>query len=374
MTKNRFDKLAIRNEMALTGAPYSVAARSAENFPLTSWLSLDTAVGGFRRGRFYAVGAQTGGWKSAFAANLAVKFAQANRKTAYFSLEATQSEVALRLLGAATDVSLADLKNGVAKSSQELDHAVKMLDRSVTVNDSSRQSADSIREYVESRPELEAVIIDYAQLLDSPTEDIVAGVSRAELLARASRTLKSLAVELNIPVILLVQMNQSGARAQFRETGAIEQDADCIFVLDSKSKPGVVILNLVKNRDGEHKSFELLISGRGSLRLEDKLKIKSLTANDFTMPWDETLTFPFFADDQGDGYWAHGSINDDEFARGVNHYDELCNAQWDYPLQAAGVVKHIGVGAYSVEHSDEDWRIYPCPPNFPGAFVVKTLG
>lgn len=371
MTKNRFDKLAIRNEMALTGAPYSVAARAAENFPLTSWLSIDTAIGGFRRGHLYAIGAQTGGWKSSLAANLAVKFAQAHRKVGYFSLEASADEVRLRLIAAATDLPIHELKNRSAADTPEVQRAEKMLQHSITVNDQARQTASSIRTYVEAHPELETVIVDYFQLLEDEAQQDDAVLARAEKLAHSSHVLKMLAVELDIPVILLVQMNQSVGKPQFRETGAIQQDADFVFVLDSRATPGVLKLELTKNRLGGRGEFELLFSDRGSLRLIDSLELYTLKDEDFVMPHDDEHSYPFFADENGNGLWAPGSLSDEEFARLANEYDELCGAASSTPYKAKDVHRFVGVGA---KDSYGDWRIYPCPTNFPGATVVKTLG
>jgi len=371
MTKNRFDKLAIRNEMALTGAPYSVAARQVENFPLTSWLSIDTAIGGFRRGHLYAVGAPTGGWKSSLAANLAVKFAQADRKVVHFSLEASASEVMLRFVAAASDTPILELKNGSAVGSPEVPKAERTLQRSITINDQPRQTASSIRSYVEAHPELEAVIVDYFQLLEDEVQQEGVALTRAERLAHSSHVLKTLAVELDIPVVLLVQTNRGFGKPQFRETGAIEQDADFILVLDSQAKPGVLKLELTKNRLGTRGEFELLFSDRGSLRLTDSLELYTLKDEDFVMPHDDEHSYPFFADENGNGLWAPGSLSDEEFARLANEYDELCGAASSTPYKASDVHRFVGVGA---KDSYGDWRIYPCPTNFPGATVVKTLG
>ena len=110
------------------------------------------------------------------------------------------------------------------------------------------------------RKELGLIVVDYIQLVDS--ED--SRDSRQEQIAKISRRLKTLARELEVPVIALSQLNRAVENredrrprmADLRESGAIEQDADIVLLLhrpdyyDANDQPGIAELIIAKNRNG----------------------------------------------------------------------------------------------------------------------------
>ena len=110
------------------------------------------------------------------------------------------------------------------------------------------------------RRDIRLIVVDYIQLVDS--ED--ARESRQEQIAKISRRLKTLARELQVPVIALSQLNRQDETredrrprmADLRESGAIEQDADMVLLLhrpeyyDPNDQPGVAELIVAKNRNG----------------------------------------------------------------------------------------------------------------------------
>ena len=110
------------------------------------------------------------------------------------------------------------------------------------------------------RNKIGLIVVDYIQLVDS--ED--ARESRQEQIAKISRRLKTLARELEVPVIALSQLNRAvesredrrPRMADLRESGAIEQDADIVLLLhrpeyyDPNDKPGMADLIVAKNRNG----------------------------------------------------------------------------------------------------------------------------
>ena len=94
--------------------------------------------------------------------------------------------------------------------------------------------------------------------------------SRQEIVSDYSRALKMLAKEMNVPVIVLSQLNRNSAQpgaqptiADLRESGAIEQDADVIMLLhrDDDTHPGSVFVGVGKNRHGPTGTFELAFQG-----------------------------------------------------------------------------------------------------------------
>ena len=110
------------------------------------------------------------------------------------------------------------------------------------------------------RKELGLIVVDYIQLVNS--ED--SRDSRQEQIAKISRRLKTLARELEVPVIALSQLNRAvesredrrPRMADLRESGAIEQDADIVLLLhrpdyyDANDQPGIAELIVAKNRNG----------------------------------------------------------------------------------------------------------------------------
>ncbi len=112
------------------------------------------------------------------------------------------------------------------------------------------------------RRDVGLVIVDYIQLID--TEGHEARDNRQEQIAKISRRLKTLARELEVPVIALSQLNRAvetredrrPRMADLRESGAIEQDADLVLLLhrpeyyDPNDQPGLAELIVAKNRNG----------------------------------------------------------------------------------------------------------------------------
>jgi len=105
------------------------------------------------------------------------------------------------------------------------------------IDDSSNMSIMQLRakaRRVHARAKLGMIIVDYLQLL-SPTDS---RVPREQQVAEASRGLKALAKELDVPVVVLSQLNRSSEKenrvprlADLRESGSIEQDADVVLML-----------------------------------------------------------------------------------------------------------------------------------------------
>ena len=112
------------------------------------------------------------------------------------------------------------------------------------------------------RHDIGLVIVDYIQLIESESED--GRDNRQEQIAKISRRLKTLARELEVPVIALSQLNRAvetredrrPRMADLRESGAIEQDADLVLLLhrpeyyDPNDQPGLAELIIAKNRNG----------------------------------------------------------------------------------------------------------------------------
>jgi len=123
--------------------------------------------------------------------------------------------------------------------------------------------------------ELGLVVIDYLQLLSSPGYD-----SRVQEVSAISRALKGMAMEYEVPVLALSQLNRALESANrnpmlsdLRESGSIEQDADCVLLMHREKEVDPtsddIICNVAKNRNGEVRAVKLTFTkptGRFSLQ------------------------------------------------------------------------------------------------------------
>jgi len=162
--------------------------------------------------------------------------------TLIFSLEMSAAQLALRMLCSRARVKMQALRDGLlSKNGDEQQRLLSAADEfskaQLFIADSSNLSIMQLRakaRRVHSRHKLGLIIVDYLQLL-SPVDS---KVPREQQVAEASRGLKALAKELELPVIVLSQLNRSSEKenrapklADLRESGSIEQDADVVLML-----------------------------------------------------------------------------------------------------------------------------------------------
>ena len=192
-----------------------------------------------------------------------------------FSLEMPKKQIALRLLSSLGEIDHADLRIGkIGRNWSKVNSALNMLkDAPLLIDDSQLLTPDRIRSRArrvsraESRAgrELGLILVDYLQLIDAaPSER--RDVNRATELGAISKSLKALARELDVPVVVLSQLNREVERrpdrrvqlSDLRDSGAIEQDADVVaFVTlpESQEKQDLYhvnkrVLHVAKQRNG----------------------------------------------------------------------------------------------------------------------------
>lgn len=243
-----------------------------ENNVLTGFPTLDMATGGLRGGQLVVLAARPGVGKSALAVNIALNVSAAGSPVALFSLEMSGKHVATRLISMTSQVpsqcfalhQLSDSQFEMANSAQE-----DLLGTRMIFDDSPNSTVASIhaaaRRIFHNQPS-GLIIIDYLQLMHSDS----GRENRSTEIAAITRGLKLLAMELDVPVLALSQLNREiehrdGKRAQLsdlRESGSIEQDADIVMFLDRSTTPGEAeddnrpdegeaVLTVAKNRCGE---------------------------------------------------------------------------------------------------------------------------
>ncbi len=238
---------ASRGVAAAMGVIQKMLAKRGELTGVSSGLKdLDNLLWGFQQQEMIVLAARPSVGKTALALNFLEAAALPERgegvPALMFSLEMGASQLALRLLCSRARVNLKLLRDGLISShgeeSQRLNAAASDFSRApIFIDDSSALSIMQLRakaRRIHSRTPLGFIIVDYLQLL-SPTDP---RVPREQQVAEASRGLKQLAKELDVPVLVLSQLNRSSEKesrsprlADLRESGSIEQDADVVLML-----------------------------------------------------------------------------------------------------------------------------------------------
>lgn len=240
---------------------------------------LDHRTTGFHPGELFILAARPGVGKTSLAMNIAVH--AANRadppvSVAVFNLEMPATQLALRMLCAEARISQGKLKAGALSHhdmEQIVQHAADLYNAPIYIDDSSSLTINELRSKArrlkQADPNLGLIVIDYLQLMHGRGRS----ESRHLEIAEISRGLKSLSKELNLPVLALSQLSrdvEKGKRrpqlSDLRESGSIEQDADCVLFLhkDGEIEPqgpgGPIPMELIiaKQRNGATGSFDLV--------------------------------------------------------------------------------------------------------------------
>ncbi len=233
----------------------------------TNFSELDHLTSGFQSGELSIIAARPSMGKTAFSLNIALNASLNNKKVAFFSVEMAKEQILMRLLSLTGKVPLSHLRTGQI-TTQDWDNLIvagsKLNDVTFFLDDSSFLSPFEIRSRarkLKSQHGLDLLIVDYLQLMSlKATME-----SREREVSEISRLLKSLAKELQIPVVALSQLNRGvegrvnrrPLLSDLRESGSLEQDADVIMMLyrddyynDNSEKAGLAEVILNKQRNG----------------------------------------------------------------------------------------------------------------------------
>lgn len=229
----------------------------------TPWPSLNKVITGLRPGALYVIGARPGVGKSVVGLQLARTLVD-HGSVAFVSLEMNINDVNARLMASELHIDMGKFIRHEFTDADWRKIGEWMKARAempLAVSDNTGASIIDIKRFVRNvhrRKPLAGVIVDYLQLMAQQPGDKRA---RHEFVADMSRQLKIMAMELNIPVIALSQLNRgSTARADqrpqisdLRESGAVEQDADVVILLHreiASEKKYEILMNTAKNRHG----------------------------------------------------------------------------------------------------------------------------
>ena len=237
---------------------------------------LDQIVEGFMPGQLVTVGAGTGVGKSAFAVNLALNITKQGYKVGLWSFEMDKQEVYQRIISNITEISrtdklcLEERYNAVKKYFKENKHNIEVFtDR---IKDLGGFYLQCRKEAI--RENMKVIIIDYVQLIHLSG---FSGNNRVAEIELITKTLKNMASELGITVIILSQLSREYQRREnkqpilsdLRDSGSIEQDSNLViflhrqddYPLTLKDYEKMITVIVAKNRDGRCGSFVLKYQG-----------------------------------------------------------------------------------------------------------------
>jgi len=211
----------------------------------TGYIDLDNLLAGLQKSNLVILAARPSVGKTSLALDIA-RYAAVKQKAkvGIFSLEMSKEELTDRLLCAEAGVGLWKMRTG--KLNQEdfpaIGEAMGVLsESSVFIDDSATLNIMEIRtkaRRLKAEHDLDLIVLDYLQLMEGRNKE-----SRVQEVAEITRALKSIARELEIPVLALSQLSRavemrSGAAipklADLRESGTIEQDADVVMFIYRK--------------------------------------------------------------------------------------------------------------------------------------------
>ncbi len=270
LTLERIEELS-KSTDGITGVP-------------TDWADFDQMTAGLQAGDMIVVAGRPSMGKTTFAMNMVERVAMyTKRPVAVFSLEMPAEQLMMRMFASVGRIEQENIRSGQLNESElkRLSTAMQQLNETkIFIDDTSGLTPNELRSRARrlkrDHGDLALIMIDYMQLMTVPglgSNQKVAEVSEI------SRSIKLMARELNVPVIVLSQLNRSleqrpnkrPVMSDLRDSGAIEQDADLICFIyrdevyneDSPDK-GIAEVIIGKQRNGPIGTVRLAFQGQYS--------------------------------------------------------------------------------------------------------------
>lgn len=219
----------------------------AKKFITTGFRSIDRMNGGFSGGQSIVLGARPSVGKSAMMNKIATSVAKAGFTVGIISLEMNNTEIAARLASLETDTEFSIVYRNLFRDERESENFYQRITTGAInlplfVSDKTKVDVNDIRAKamkLKHNHGLDFLMVDYLQLVESSNTN--KNYNREQEVSKISRGMKLLAMEMNIPVMTLCQLNRSSTQrkgenrypqlSDFRESGAIEQDADIAMII-----------------------------------------------------------------------------------------------------------------------------------------------
>ena len=276
-TQSDLEKLS-QNKGDITGIP-------------SGFYELDKITSGFHPHELIIIAARPGMGKTAIALNMVTNIAINCKKTvALFNMEMGAEQLATRMLSSVGQIDGSKLKTGNLEHSdwKRVNEAISRLSNTnIYIDDTSGNTVGEIRskcrKLATSPSGLDIVVIDYLTLIQGTSKQ---GANRQQEVADISRSLKTMAMELHVPVIALSQLSRGVEKrddkkpmlSDLRESGAIEQDADIVAFLhcsdEEKEKQNSLMDFIIrKHRNGPLADIPLIFQ-RGTSSFVNVTKVQ----------------------------------------------------------------------------------------------------
>ena len=254
-----------------------LSARSDEIFGVpTGLIDLDRLLGGMQKSDLLIVAGRPASGKTGFLLTVAKNTAIIHKKhVAIFSLEMSNEQLVQRMIAQETNINTQRLRSGKIEEHEwdSFAQAVEVLSNTkIFLDDTPALTPFQLRtkcRRLHLEHHIDLILVDYIQLMSSDTRT----ENRVQEVSYISRNLKTLARELNVPVLAAAQLSRAVEQrsdkrpmlSDLRESGSLEQDADVVMFLHKKeddiaetNRSQLVELMVAKHRNGPTKNIELI--------------------------------------------------------------------------------------------------------------------
>lgn len=266
----------------------------------TGWYDFDRITTGLHENELIILAARPAVGKTAFALNIATHVAMSQDKTvALFNLEMSAEQLAMRILSSLGQIDGFKLRTGklLNQDWKRLNEAATQLSTSnLVIEDTAGITIGELRakcrRLASSEKGLALIVIDYLQLLSGGKNY---GSNRQQEVSDISRSLKTLALELGVPILALSQLSRGVDQREdkrpvlsdLRDSGSIEQDADIVTFLyrddyykrsdiNDNDDNSIIEVNIAKHRSGPTAKIELLFKKNTSTFLNLRKDMKNM--------------------------------------------------------------------------------------------------
>ena len=279
------DRSAVESMLNLSVAAYNRIENLREKGPTglkTGFKTIDKQTLGLEKGELIVIAGRPSMGKTSFALNIVenVALGEDNKPAVIFSMEMSAPQIAVRFFSSLGRINQQRLRTGELREEEwpRLTSSMKLLQNApIFVDDTSNLTPDEIhakvRRFKREHESLGVVMVDYLQLMQtSKVSD-----NRTAEISQISRSMKTLAREMQVPVLALSQLNRAvesrndkrPVMSDLRESGAIEQDADLIMMIyrdevynEDSSEKGIAEIKVVKQRNGPLFNCKLTFLGQ----------------------------------------------------------------------------------------------------------------
>lgn len=251
-------------------------------FVSTGYSKLDDIIIGLEKSNLYILGGATETGKTLFALNIMSNIKKLDKKVALFSYETTQQKLIEKLYAISSNNSYNDVLFNNLNEVQKKELLMYRFELSYSIFTEPRMTLNYIADKARKEQDFDLIIIDNLHSIGFHKYlEMDYSIAREQEIAYYMRNLKSLAIELEIPILVVSQMNRQGGNGKplmknLKDSGAIENEADVVMLIhrnefENNMNDGNEII-VAKNRDGSKGNITLEFDTR-SLKISEPVEL-----------------------------------------------------------------------------------------------------